>query len=80
MFNPDAVTASTFMTSVEAAARSLKVEPIIASVHGDAEIETAIVALGREPRGGLVVNNVPAVYWASDFARNGGLLSMESTR
>jgi len=29
--------------------------PIIARVHGDAEIETAIIALGREPRGGLVV-------------------------
>src|SRR4029434_5284053 len=56
--------------------------------------ETTIVALGREPRGGLVVmpdtfmnvhrvpiisagarNNVPAVYWLSAFARNGGLLS-----
>jgi putative ABC transport system substrate-binding protein len=94
MFNPEAVTASTFMTSVEAAARSLKVEPIIASVHGDAEIETAIMALGREPGSGLVVmpdaftavhrasiisaaarNNVPAVYWQSFFARDGGLLS-----
>ena len=36
------------------AARSLKVEPIIAPVHTDAEIETAIIALGREPGGGLV--------------------------
>ena len=43
------------MPSFEAAARSLKVEPIIAPVHSDAEIETAIVALGREPGGGLVV-------------------------
>jgi putative ABC transport system substrate-binding protein len=94
MFNPEAVTASTFMTSVEAAARSLKVAPIISPVHTDAEIETAIMALGGEPGGGLVVmpdtftsvhrapiisaaarNNVPAVYWASDFVRNGGLLS-----
>jgi putative ABC transport system substrate-binding protein len=67
---------------------------IIAPVHGDVEIETAIIALGGEPGGGLVVmpgvftavhrapiilaaarNNVPAVYWASDFARDGGLLS-----
>jgi putative ABC transport system substrate-binding protein len=29
--------------------------PIIAHVHTDVEIETAIVALGREPGGGLVV-------------------------
>ena len=35
--------------------RSLKVAPITAPVHSDAEIETAIVALGREPGGGLVV-------------------------
>ena len=36
------------------AALSLKVELIMAPVHGDAEIETAINALGREPGGGLV--------------------------
>ena len=43
------------MPSLETAARSLKVEPIIAPVHSDAEIETAIIALGREPGSGLVV-------------------------
>ena len=37
------------------AARSLKVVAIMAPVHGDVEIETAIHALGREPGGGLVV-------------------------
>jgi putative ABC transport system substrate-binding protein len=41
--------------SLETAARSLKVVPIMAPVHSDAEIETAIIALGREPRGGLVL-------------------------
>src|SRR5215470_10489702 len=41
-------------------ARSLKVVPVIAPVHGDAEIETAIIALGREPGGGLVV--LPDVF------------------
>jgi putative ABC transport system substrate-binding protein len=85
--------ASTYMPSLETAARSLRVEPIIAPIHSDVEIETAIEALGR-PRGGLVImpdgftithrapiilaaarNNVPAVYWQSDFARDGGLLS-----
>ena len=43
------------MLSFETAARALKVEPIIAPVHSDAEIEAALVALGREPGGGLVV-------------------------
>jgi putative ABC transport system substrate-binding protein len=94
VFNPDTAPASTFMPSLETAARSLKVAPIIAPVHSDVEIETAIVALGREPGGGLVVmpdvfmtshrasiisaaarNNVPAVYYLSAFAREGGLLS-----
>jgi len=43
------------MPSFETAARSLKVVPITASVHSDVDIETAIIALGREPGGGLVV-------------------------
>jgi len=55
MFNPDFPAVSAYMTSLEAAARSLKIAPIIAPVHSDAEIETAIIALGREPRAGLVV-------------------------
>jgi putative ABC transport system substrate-binding protein len=32
------------------------VAPIAAPVHSDAEIETVITSLSREPRGGLVVN------------------------
>src|SRR6516165_9470666 len=95
MFNPDLSSPSTYMPLFETAARSLKVAPIIAPVHSDVEIETAIISLGREPGGGLVVmpsggftvarrapiisaaarNNVPAVYYQSDFARGGGLLS-----
>jgi putative ABC transport system substrate-binding protein len=94
MFNPDLPPASGYMPSFESAARSLRVELITAPVHGDVEIETAIIALGREPGGGLVVmpdaftgahrasiilaaarNKVPAVYSASYFARDGGLLS-----
>jgi putative tryptophan/tyrosine transport system substrate-binding protein len=55
MFNPDTAPVSVFMASFETAARSLKTVPIIAPVHSDAEIETAIIALGREPGGGLVV-------------------------
>jgi putative ABC transport system substrate-binding protein len=59
MVNPDAP-ASTYMPSFETAARSLKVAPITAPVHSDVEIETAIIALGREPGGGLVV--LPDVF------------------
>jgi putative ABC transport system substrate-binding protein len=55
MFNPDTAPASTYMPSFETAARSLKVVTIIAPVHSDVEIETAIIGLGREPGGGLVV-------------------------
>jgi putative ABC transport system substrate-binding protein len=60
MFNPDTSPASSFMPSLETAARSLKVEPITAPVRSEAEIETAIVVLGREPGGGLVV--MPDVF------------------
>jgi putative ABC transport system substrate-binding protein len=60
MFNPDTAVVSTYMPSFETAARSLKVAPIIAPVHSDTEIETTIIALGREPGGGLVV--MPDVF------------------
>ena len=60
MFNPDTAPISALMASLETAARSIKVEPIIAPVHGDAEIDMAITALGREPGGGLVV--MPDVF------------------
>jgi putative ABC transport system substrate-binding protein len=60
MFNPDTAPVSTFLPSFETAAQSLKVEPMTAPVRSDVEIETAIVALGRERRGGLVV--MPDVF------------------
>ena len=55
MFDPDTAPTSAYMPSLETAARLLKVEPITTPVHSDVEIETAIVALGREPGSGLVV-------------------------
>jgi putative ABC transport system substrate-binding protein len=56
MFNPDTSPyASRFVAPFETAALSLNIEPIVAPVHSEAEIETAIIALGREPEGGLVV-------------------------
>jgi putative ABC transport system substrate-binding protein len=65
MFNPDRFStlpapALVYMPSLETAARSLKVVPIISPVHSEAEIEAAIIALGREPGGGLVV--IPDVF------------------
>jgi putative ABC transport system substrate-binding protein len=55
MFNPDTTPASIYLPSLETAAQSLKIAPIIAPVRSDVEIETAIVGFGREPGGGLVV-------------------------
>jgi putative ABC transport system substrate-binding protein len=59
MFNPETAGVSTYMPSLETAARSLKVVLITAPVHSDLEIETAIMALGREQGGGLVVGGDP---------------------
>jgi putative tryptophan/tyrosine transport system substrate-binding protein len=58
MFNPDTAPGggSYYLPAFEAAARSLKVTPIAAPIHSDAEIETVMTSLGREPGGGLVVN------------------------
>jgi putative tryptophan/tyrosine transport system substrate-binding protein len=57
MFNPNTApyAKSYYLPSFEAAAQSFKVAPIVAPVHSEAEIETAITSLGREPAGGLVV-------------------------
>jgi putative ABC transport system substrate-binding protein len=62
MFNPDVAPVSAYMPSFETAARSLKIEPIIAPVRSVVEIEMAIIALGREPGGGLVV--LPDIFMA----------------
>jgi putative ABC transport system substrate-binding protein len=55
IFNPDFPAASAYMPSLETVARSLKFTLIMAPVRSDAEIETTIIALGRDPGGGLVV-------------------------
>jgi len=60
IFNPDTAPYVRYLLpSFEAAARSSKVELILASVHSDTEIETVISSLGREPGGGLVVLGEP---------------------
>jgi ABC-type uncharacterized transport system substrate-binding protein len=62
MFNPDTApyARSYYLPSFEAAARSFNVAPIVAPVHNDAEIETVIASLGREPGGGLIA--MPDVF------------------
>jgi putative ABC transport system substrate-binding protein len=66
MFNPDTAVVSTFMPSFETAARSLKVVLITAPVHSAVEIETAIIALRREPGDGLFV--MPDLFTAAHRA------------
>ena len=96
MFNPDTApyVPSYYLPSFEAAAAYLKIEPIVAPVRSEADIDMAIASLGREPGGGFVAmsdgflqvhrarmialaaqHHVPAVYFASRFAKEGGLLS-----
>ena len=84
MFNPETSPASAYLPSLETAARSLKVEAITAPVHSDAEIETAINALGREPGGGLTVipdiftnyHRVPIIIGGGPGQRTGDLLAI----
>jgi putative tryptophan/tyrosine transport system substrate-binding protein len=61
MFNPDTAPGggSYYLPPFEAAARSLKVAPIVAPVHNEAEIETVMTSLGREPAGSLIVMGDP---------------------
>jgi putative tryptophan/tyrosine transport system substrate-binding protein len=58
MFNPGTAPGggSYYLPAFEAAARSLKVAPIAAPVHSDADIEMVITSLGRESGGGVVVS------------------------
>ena len=51
---------SAIVPSLKTAAQALKVEPITKPVRSDVEIEAAIIALGGEPGGGLVV--MPDVF------------------
>jgi putative ABC transport system substrate-binding protein len=62
MFNPDTSPVSA-LPSIETAARTLKVVSSRVLVHSDVEIETAIIALGREPGGGLVVLPDAFMLW-----------------
>ena len=56
LFNPaTAPYASIYLNPFKAAAASLGLEPIAATVHDRAELDTVIAAQAREPNGGLIV-------------------------
>ena len=55
MFNPDtAPYVKSYWPAFEAAARTLNVAPIAAPIRSDAEIESVVTSLARDPRGGFV--------------------------
>src|SRR5262249_8758068 len=57
IFNPETAPSggNYYLPAFEAAAGSMNVAPIAASVRSDADIEMVIASLGREPRGGFVI-------------------------
>jgi putative ABC transport system substrate-binding protein len=67
LFNPDTAPYASYLPAFEAASRALKVVSIIAPAHSDEEIETAIIALGREPPSVLVV--MPDIFMVAHRAR-----------
>jgi putative ABC transport system substrate-binding protein len=73
IFNPATAPGggSYFLPFFETAARSFRVEPIIAPVHSDADIKSVITALGREPRGGFVLQTDAFL-----FARRGPIIAL----
>jgi putative tryptophan/tyrosine transport system substrate-binding protein len=66
MFNPDTApyVKSYFQPSFEAGAWSLDIEPIAAPVRSDAEIETVMTSLGREPR--AASSRCPMFSWSTE--------------
>jgi putative ABC transport system substrate-binding protein len=53
--NPEVIFTKSFMRSLEAVAPSFGVKPVAAEVRGVADIERAVDAFAREPRGGLLM-------------------------
>ena len=63
MFNPDtAPQAKFFMHSIEAAASSLRVQPVVVPVRATADIEPAFESFARAPSGGLILTSDPFTY------------------
>jgi putative ABC transport system substrate-binding protein len=63
MFNPDtAPQAKFFMRSIEAAASSLRVQPVVLPVRATTDIEPAFESFARAPNGGLILTTDPFTY------------------
>ena len=63
MFNPDTAPQSKFFVrSIEAAASSLRVQPVVVPVHAVADIEPALSSFARTPNGGLILTTDPFTY------------------
>ena len=54
MVNPDVIFAKSFLRSLEAVAPTFAVKPVAAEARNAADIEHAIEAFAREPKGGLL--------------------------
>src|SRR5262249_37056888 len=55
LFNPDTVAYAPFTRSIEAAAPSFAVQPLVMPVHGPGEIEEAIKSIAQQSNGGAVL-------------------------
>jgi putative ABC transport system substrate-binding protein len=55
IYNPDSPTGLLFVRQFESAAGPLGVKPIIAHIHGLADIEGAVAAAAAQPNGGIFV-------------------------
>jgi putative ABC transport system substrate-binding protein len=66
MYNPDTAPYKYYEGAFIAAARSMRIEPVMVPVHDDADIEAAIASLGQE-RAGLVI--ITAVSWVLTVQR-----------
>ena len=73
MFNPDTAPAGGkyFLASFEAAAGAVGIEPVAMPVRSDAEIETAIAALGARASGPCRVQLLPGRPWGNDHFIDG---------
>jgi putative tryptophan/tyrosine transport system substrate-binding protein len=54
IYNPDNRNGALYMAAFESAARVLTVEPIVAPIHGLADIEKAVASLAERGRGGVL--------------------------
>src|SRR5215467_9982562 len=63
MFNPDTAPQAKFFTrSIEAAASSLRVQPVVVHVRATTDIEPALESFARAPNGGLILTSDPFTY------------------